>query len=234
MPEILIGRILPVITLFVFIVGMASRFRVWSKLPAPKMTLFPAPSTGSGRLSDLLKETFLFSSLFRGDRSLWVIGWIFHAALALIVVGHLRVVSWLPDQLLTALGLSAASIDRVSAVAGTGAGVVILVTALFLIRRRLIVPRVREISEAGDYLAMFLITAIVVTGDAMRLWLHFDLATTRSYFYGLLTLSAAPVPSEPWFLVHFLLGQFLLMYMPFSKLLHFGGIFFTQSLLQKH
>jgi nitrate reductase gamma subunit len=234
MPEILIGRILPVVTVFVFIVGMANQFRVWSRLPAPKMTLFPAPATGSERFSDLLKETFLFSSLFRGDRSLWVIGWVFHAALALIVVGHLRVVSWLPDQLLAALGMSAASIDRMSSMSGTGAGVIILVTALFLIRRRLIVPRVREISDAGDYLAMFLITAIVVTGDAMRLFLHFDLATTRDYFYGMLTLSAAPVPSEPWFLVHFLLGQLLIIYMPFSKLLHFGGIYFTQSLLQKH
>jgi nitrate reductase gamma subunit len=41
------------------------------------------------------------------------------------------------------------------------------------------------------------------------------------------------VPANGWFLSHYLFAQILIMYMPFSKLLHFGGIFFTEALIQQ-
>lgn len=228
-----IGLILPIITLVVFIGGMGYRLWIWKKLAAPKMTLFPAPKTGRDRLAGVLKETFLFSSLFKADKGLWLMGWIFHAMIALIFIGHFRVISWLPDSILQSMGMDSASIDTMSAVVGGGAGIIMLLTALFIIIRRLIVPRVREISNAGDYFAMILILAIVLTGDAMRYVSHFDLSETRDYFYGLITFSAVAVPTNPWFLAHYFLGQVLILYMPFSKILHFGGIFFTEALVQK-
>jgi nitrate reductase gamma subunit len=38
-----VGAVLPYITILIFIGGMAYRIYVWQKLPAPKMTLTPAP-----------------------------------------------------------------------------------------------------------------------------------------------------------------------------------------------
>ena len=81
---------------------------------------------------------------------------------------------------------------------------------------------------------LILILAIIVTGDAMRFFSEVDLAETRAYFYGLITFTSLKMPQNNWFLLHFLTGQLLIMYMPFSKLLHFGGIFFSQSLIHEH
>ena len=81
-------------------------------------------------------------------------GWLFHARLALVFIGHLRVISWLPDRFLGALGMDDASIGSMSAITGGGAGIVMLLTALFIVLRRFFVPRVREISAMGDYFAI--------------------------------------------------------------------------------
>jgi nitrate reductase gamma subunit len=35
------------------------------------------------------------------------------------------------------------------------------------------------------------------------------------------------------FLLHALLAQILILYIPFSKILHFGGVFFTQALVHR-
>jgi nitrate reductase gamma subunit len=46
---------------------------------------------------------------------------------------------------------------------------------------------------------------------------------------GLLTLNPVPPPLHPLFLIHYLLVLALLLYFPFSKLLHAGGIFFSPA-----
>jgi len=224
-----VGVILPPITLVVFIGGLLYRLYLWWKLPSPITTLYPAPGPGVATFFSVLKATFFFPSLLKTDRPFWVFSWIFHATLALILIGHIRVGTDFP-ALWKALGINA---DTMSTVIGTTAGIIILLAAIFLIIRRLMIPRVREVTKAGDYLALSLLLAIIVTGDAMRVLGHFDLELTREYFAGLVGLRAPLPPLKGWFLVHFLLGQMLLFYLPFSKLLHFGGIFFTQTALQR-
>jgi nitrate reductase gamma subunit len=229
-----VGAILPYITFVVFIVGIIYHFYIWKKLPKPKMTLTPAPKPGIPRYIELLKETFFFKSLFKGDKNLWIFSWIFHTMLALIFIGHLRVIMWLPDRLLESMGMNSESINIMSQLSGGIAGIVILVMILVLLGRRLILERVREISLRGDYLALVLLLIVLITGDVMRFISHFDLSITREYFLSLVTLSAVTVPVNSWFVAHFLFAQVLIMYMPFSKLLHFGGIFFTEALIHEH
>jgi len=72
----------------------------------------------------------------------------------------------------------------------------------------------------------------VLTGNAMRFLGHLDLAETRQYFVSLVLLQPR-VPADGWFLAHFFLVQMLLIYMPFSKILHFGGVFFTQAAIKR-
>jgi nitrate reductase gamma subunit len=231
----IICLILPIFTVLFFLGGLFYRIFIWKNLAAPKMTLYPAPKTSKDRFVSLMKETFLFSSLFKADKNLWFMGWIFHAMLALIFIGHFRVLSYLPDRMLASMGMSTDAIGTMSTTAGGGAGIVVLIAVIIILLRRMMTPRVKEISSAGDYFAMLLILAVIITGDAMRFFAHFDLNQTRDYFYALITFSASAemAPTNIWFLSHFLLAQLLIIYIPFSKILHFGGIFFTEALIQK-
>ncbi len=165
--NILIGVILPYVTIIVFIGGIIYHIRTWNSLPAPKMTLTPAPAPGA-RYMELLKETLFFRSLFKGDKSLWFVGWIFHAMLALVFIGHLRVISWLPDKMLAAMGMTEQNINSMSSLSGGAAGIVIIVMVVILLGRRFITQRVREISAPGDYFTLLLVLLVLVTGDAMR------------------------------------------------------------------
>lgn len=224
-----VGVILPPITLLVFFGGLGYRLFEWRKLAMPKMTLYPAPESGADTFWGVLRATFFSPSLFKADRFLWAGAWVFHAALVLILIGHVRVGTDLP-ALWAALGINA---DTMSAIVGTTAGIIILLAILLLTYRRFGIPRVQEITQAGDYLALILLLAVILSGNAMRFQGHFDLNLTREYFAGLTRFQAPIPPLNGWFLAHFLLGQALFLYLPFSKLLHLGGIFFTQTALQR-
>ena len=228
--KLIVGQILPYVTLVVLIAGLAARIMRWVKGPAGKMTIFPGASSTGELVTNIAKEILIFRGLFQGNKGLWFGSWIFHAMLAFIFFGHIRVVwealFFLPEE----------GQNMVSALTGGTFGVVVLLAATYLFIRRFVVGSVREISDVEDYFALVLIIAIVLTGDAMRFLpaAHIDLALeTRPYFIGLLTFQFAEVPGNPWFLMHFLLGQLLFLYLPFSKFLHIPGVFFSQALVQK-
>jgi len=234
--RILVGGILPYVAIVVFLAAMANRVYVWRKLPAPAMTLFPAAETSSANTINTIKEVTFFRSLFRGDRLLWSIAWVFHVVLALVFVGHFRVFGNVDGWLMSA-GMTESGIQVMSGSVGGAAGVIILLTALFLLIRRFVIPRVREITSFGDIFALALIGLILITGNMMRFGAeHFNLTLTREYFASLVTLSGvsdAAVLQNNMFVVHFGLALLLIMYIPFSKILHFGGIFFTHPLIRK-
>ena len=226
-----VGGIMPGMAILVFVIGMISRFRIWIKTPQPgTMTLFPATDHPNRAI---LAEAVFFPSLFRGDRVLWFFAWLFHATLALVFLGHLRVFSGFIDNTLMALGMSAEGIKTMSSMAGGSAGVILVTTGVLLLVRRLTMQRVREISGVPDFFALLLLIAITITGNMMRFGAHhFDLELTRIWAGSLLTFSPQ-VPQNGLFLVHALLAMILIMYIPFSKILHFGGIFFTQNLIKR-
>ena len=232
----LIGGIMPYVAVGVFLAAMANRIYVWRKLPAPAMTLFPAAASEGANTMNTIKEATLFKSLFKGDRLLWGFAWAFHVVLALVFVGHFRVFGNV-DSVLMSAGMTDAGIQVMSGSVGGAAGVVILATALFLLVRRLVIPRVREITGLGDIFALSLIGLILITGNMMRFGAeHFDLTLTREYFASLVTfagVSDSAALQNNVFLVHFGLALLLMMYIPFSKILHFGGIFFTHPLIRK-
>jgi len=230
----LVGRVLPYVTAVVFLAGIIYRFYVWARTPMPgSITLFPAPKSGAGTAGAVLQEAFLFRGLFRSSKSFWTASWVFHVMLLLIFVGHFRVVTDFP-RIWAALGMSGTGqVDRFSALSGGTAGVIILAMAGWLLWRRLANTAVREISGAADFAVLALIIGILITGDAMRFVSHFDLSETRQYFGQLATFSSADVPMNGWFLSHFLLAQVLLLVIPFSKILHFGGLFFSQAIIHK-
>jgi len=141
-------------------------------------------------------------------------------------------VSGFIDSTLMSMGMTTEQIAQMSTTTGGAAGIVLLVTGALLLLRRLTIPRVREISGIPDFFALLLVIGVVVTGNAMRFGTHVDLALTREWVASLLAFSPK-VPAHDMFLLHALLAFVLFMYIPFSKILHFGGIFFTQALVKR-
>jgi len=232
-----VGVVLPYVAMVVFIAGMVHRVIGWKKLTSPPMTLYPAGSEKGSKAGNILKEAFFFRSLIRSDRTLWAIAWAFHVVLALILLGHFRVVANV-DGILSALGMSDEAIQTMSGGVGGAAGIIILLVAAMLLVRRLALPRVREVTGLSDYAILILLAAIIVTGNLMRFGgEHFDLEVTRAYFASLISfgnVASSAALENGTFVLHMGMALVLIMLVPFSKILHAGGIFFTQHLIRKH
>ena len=112
-----------------------------------------------------------------------------------------------------------ATVEHTTFVLGIIAGIAILTGAFFLLVRRLS-PKWRALSLFEDYLLLALLLAIIVTGDCMRLFSPVNLEEIRQYTTSVLTFRPAVTVSNPIFPWHFFLAQILIMYFPFSKLVH--------------
>jgi nitrate reductase gamma subunit len=103
---------------------------------------------------------------------------------------------------------------------------------LLLFGRRLVSRHVRYISLNNDYFPLALILAIAVTGILMRYFLRtdIDIVNIKKLAMGLVTFSpviGAKIGSI--FYIHLFLVSTLLVYFPFSKLMHMGGVFMSPT-----
>jgi nitrate reductase gamma subunit len=206
----------------VLVVGVAVRCLRYARTPQPlKIPIPPAPTTRGGVVLRMLLEVTLFRSLFRSNKWIWLFGWMFHVALALVLARHLRYFTepvWFWVEWVQPFGLYAAF-----ALAAGLAG---------LWARRVLVDRVRYISAPSDHLMLALIAAITVSGLGMKFVAHTDIAALKAFFIGLLTFSWEPIPADPLLLLHLALVAALMVVFPVSKLLHAPGVFFSPSLNQ--
>ena len=92
----LIGGILPYITFFIFVWGIACRINRWNRARTTRMPLFPTASGRAAKWNRIAREVLIFRGALEGDKSLWVGTWVFHATLAFILLGHVRVVTDFP------------------------------------------------------------------------------------------------------------------------------------------
>jgi nitrate reductase gamma subunit len=84
-----------------------------------------------------------------------------------------------------------------------------------------------------DYITLFLIIVIAFTGILMKEYIRVDLVDVKAFILGLLTLQPSIKPQSVLFLIHFLSVLLLIVYFPFSKLMHVGGIFFSPTRNQR-
>ena len=243
---------LPYITPVVFILGCGYRLAIWLRPPAPlKIPVTPAPTTRRGIVARYLSEVLVFRTLFAEDKALWLASWVFHVTFAFVIGGHVMGILF-SDALSEWLNLKPGQYDNFSAIVGGHLGVLILLPLVYLLARRLRQERVRYVSHRGDYFALFLLIAIVLTGDSMRFrwwlysgpiwqWLGFhnvdippvDLRDVHNFVIGLITLHWRLAPGGTAFVWHFFLVNVLVMYLPFGKLMHAGGIFFSPTRNQR-
>ena len=220
-----IGCIFPYLAAAFFIVGLSCRLYRWLTVPAPfPLTTFPAPGSSGGRLMVWFKELCLFGSLFRFNKLLWLLGWMMHLALAFIIVGHVFGIYFLGRQF-TVIGLDPGTSRVLSHLCGTVAGWVLLISLLALLGRRLSDTEARVTSDVLNYFELALLAAIAFTGLGLRWDTNWrEVALVREYVTGLIRLHPALVSVSPWFWWHFSLVNVLVMYLPYSRLVHgLGG-----------
>ncbi|MDI6870850.1 MAG: respiratory nitrate reductase subunit gamma [Bacillota bacterium] len=213
----------------VFALGLGYRLYQWRRMAASPMRLgiFPKPPPGA-KVLRIVADTLAFPQLAEVNPSLWVAAIVFHVALLGVFVGHLHLLGRFPGQLEEMMTANA------SLVGGT-MGVLWALAALYLLIRRFKTPY-KEISTPEDYLLLLLILGAVVMGDHLRFFGHVDVGVYQEYIRSLYAFrpelpAALATSSVKWsFVVHILLANLLLIYLPFSKLVHFIGAFFTNGI----
>jgi nitrate reductase gamma subunit len=203
----------------VLTIGLFVKIRSYIRTPAPlKIPTTPAPTTTTGVALRLAREVVFFESLFKGSKWTWAFGWLFHAALLLVLLRHLRYFQqpvWTPVVWIQAFG--------------TYAGFVMVAGLAGLWARRFLVDRVRYISTPSDHLHLALLLAIGLSGLGMRFVAHTDIVAVKAFMLGLMRLDLQPLPADPLLLMHLTLVALLMTVFPISKLLHAPGLFFSPT-----
>lgn len=203
----------------IFVVGVAARIVQYARTPAPlKIPTTPAPTTTGGVAWRMAREVVFFESLFKGNLWIWILGWVFHLSLLLVVLRHLRYfVEPVPAFLVFLQPF------------GTYAGLTMAAALAGLWLRRLAVERIRYISTISDHLMLVLLLAIAATGLGMKFIAHTDVVAVKVFFLGLLRFDWQPLPADPLLALHLGLVAALMIVFPFSKLLHAPGVFFSPT-----
>ena len=205
-----------------------------------------APNTTAEVVARMFLEVVTFRSLFRNTKSeihngpqithesskwLWVFALIFHYSFLLVVVRHMRLfldpvpfwIGWLEfGDGLFQVGAPTWYMTDIGLLAG----------CVLLFGRRIITRHVRFISLMNDYFPLVLIFAIAATGILMRYFLRtdIDIVNVKQLAVGIATFSpviGAEIGSI--FYIHIFLVCVLLAYFPFSKLMHFAGVFMSPT-----
>jgi len=203
----------------IFIGGLAWVIADYARTPAPlKIPTTPAPINNSGVALRMAREVVLFESLFKSSKWTWFFGWMFHFALLLVALRHLRYVTepvWTWVTLIQPFGMYA--------------GFALIAGLLGLAARRVLVDRVRTISTPSDHLMLVLLLAIGASGLAMRFVAPTDIVAVKAFMLGLMYFDPQPMPTDPLLLLHLGLVIVLMIVFPISKLVHAVGIFFSPT-----
>ncbi|MBC7323982.1 MAG: sulfate reduction electron transfer complex DsrMKJOP subunit DsrM [Moorella sp. (in: Bacteria)] len=252
--------VVPYAAFITFLAGMIYRVMKWARAPVPfriptttgqqqslpwiKASTIDNPSTTAGVIGRMALEILFFRSLFRNTRMelhggsrlayhwekwLWLGGLLFHWSFLIVFLRHMRFFMEPVPGFVTLLergdgffryGLQGLYITDVT--------LLLAVTYLFL--RRVVIPQVRYISLPADYLPLFLILSIGISGVLMRYFYRVDVTAVKELTMGLVTLQpTVPAGLGALFFIHLFMVSVLAAYFPFSKLVHMGGIFLSPT-----
>jgi nitrate reductase gamma subunit len=212
--------------------------------PWIKQSKLDNPSTTSGVVGRMLLEVFLFRSLFSNTKFelregpkvaygstkwLWLGGLAFHWSFFVVLVRHLRLFT----EPVPAFLKGVEALDGFLQVGIPGvliSGVVLLLAVTYLFLRRVFIPQVRYISLAADYFPLFLIMSVAITGILMRYILRVDLVSIKALTISIVSFNAkVPEGISVVFYIHLFLVSTLFAYIPFSKIMHLGGVFLSPT-----
>ena len=217
-------------------------------LPWIKQSKLEAPASGLEVAGRMVLEVFLFRSLFRNTRAemrldapegprlvywsskwLWVFALLFHYSFLVIFIRHFRF-------FIEPVPICLQAVEFLDSIMAVGSPVmfqsdpVLVAALLFLFLRRLYDPKVRYISLLSDYFPLFLLLAVALSGISLRYWTKVDIASVKVLTMSLVTFSpTVPANIGAAFFVHVAFVCALLIYFPFSKLMHAGGVLLSPT-----
>ena len=203
------------------------------------------PPGGFWAVLRMAMEVLFFRSLFRNTRAelnqakgkvsyvdakyLWAGGMAFHWCMLVVLLRHFRffvepIPRWV-GALQWADGFFQVGVPVVYATT-----VIFLAATLFLLGRRFFDAKVRYISLPADYFPLFLLLGVGLSGVTMRHLEKVDIVQVKAAIAG--WCSFRPVVPEgvgSMYFIHVFLVSVLLVYFPFSKLLHMPGVFLSPT-----
>lgn len=255
----ILTMIVPYVVFVIFLGGFIYRILKWAKSPVPfripttcgqekslpwiKNNPLENPSCPASAIGRMAGEIFLFRSLFRNSdvkiiggrpvygsaKWLWFFGLMFHGSLLVVVLRHLRLFTEPVIPCVSTL----ASLDgflEIGVPAFYLSDAALLAGLTFLFLRRVIIPQLRYISLFTDYFALLLIAGVAVTGLLMRHFFPIDLNAIKTLAAGWVTFApAAPKGVGVVFYIHLGFVFVLIAWLPFSKMMHMGGIFLSPT-----
>ncbi len=231
--KLLIGQILPYITVTLFTLGILYRLGRWvGARIVHNITLSPWLKSNTEVAIRIGSEAFLFRNLFRFDLALWAGAILMHFSLLNILGGHVVGFGFLGEQfaLIPGLGITPELSKTMSDLLGTVFGILLFITLLYLLFRRLAITHVRQVTKLSDNLWLVYLLLLVTFGNIMRLFpaVHVEYIEVRDYIVALALFQPVthmPLLENWFFLCHYLMVQILLIIFPFSKLMHAFGMF---------
>jgi len=215
-------------------------------LPWIKYSKLEAPVTTSQVVARMFLEIVLFRSLWRNTKAqvydgpkltyesskwLWLFGILFHYSFLMIVLRHMRLFLDPVPGFIQALEFGD-GILQIGAPSMYLTDVTILLGLFLLFARRLSNRQVRYLSLVNDYFPLYLIFTIALTGILMRFFFRtdVDIVAIKRLAVGLATFQPAITADiASIFYIHLFLVSTLLVYFPFSKLMHMGGVFLSPT-----
>ncbi len=214
-----------------------------------KQNKWDNPSTGPQTVVRMLLEVLTFRSLFRNTKMemrhddgknpivsyvsakwLWLFAILFHYSFLIIAVRHMRLFLQPVPAFITGVEF-VDSVLQIYTPIVYQTDLLILAGAGFLLARRLFDAKLRYISLVNDYFPLLLILGIALSGMYMRYIAKVDVMAIKDVVMGLTTFTFKPVPAtiDVSFFIHIFLVSSLLVYFPFSKLMHMGGVFLSPT-----
>ncbi len=214
-------------------------------LPWMKYSELESPYTTWGVIGRMALEVLLFRTLFRNTRAelregprvtygsakwLWLFGILFHYSFLIIIIRHLRFFIE-PVPSFVELIASVDGFFQILLPTLFVSDILFLVAVTYLFLRRVVLPQIRYLSLPADFFPLFLILGIAISGVLMRNVWKVDLLSVKQLALGLFTFH--PVIPQTGigsiFYVHLFLVSVLFAYIPFSKIMHLGGVFLSPT-----
>ncbi len=204
----------------ILVVGVALKIRSYARTPAPlKIPTTPAPTTTGGVALRLTREVVFFESLFKASKWTWIFGWMFHAALLLVLLRHVRYFQqpvWDAHRLRSALR----HLCRLRDGGGPGRAVGAALPGR---------PRALHLHAVGPPAPGAAAGHRAHAAWACASCAHTDIVAVKAFMLGLMRFDIQPLPADPLLLLHLALVALLMIVFPISKLLHAPGLFFSPT-----
>jgi nitrate reductase gamma subunit len=219
---------LPYVTIAVFFIGTAIKLNRWlSTPPSPEKTTLDLASA----LRYIILDVVLFRKTYKDDKPTRLVLILFNMIVGGIFFGHMRGFKWWSIQWFEPLGpwVTEFIVETLPFYVGW----MFIATQVILLVRRWGLENKQHISLPNDYIAIVLLLLTSILGQGMRIFPPEAIPTEAFsvvFIPGFIVFHLDKVPSHHWFFWHILFAQLLIMYLPFSKLVHALSGVITTSL----